>query len=227
MENSLSTNKQGQALGKKGQATRERLLAAADRLLQQCSPLDLTAVAIAKEAQSSSATFYMYFDDVKDALFTLSRRAGNEVVAAMEALSADLVRANADFQESASELVRVFNDVWNRYRHILIFRNLEADRGDKNFEELRMEEYMRELHVLSSWINCACEGHAGASKGDAFALASVLHAALERIASLDPEIVTNGIGQERMAAAQARIIAQVLSDTPRWGLLPLASKQQQ
>ena len=220
MDSSLSTNKQGQSLGRKGHATRERLLAAAERLLKKRSPLDLTAVAIAKEAQSSSATFYMYFDDVKDALFTLSGRAGNEVVAAMEALGDELVRADADLQQAASELVRVFNEVWDRHRHILIFRNLEADRGDKSFEKLRMEEYMRELHVLSKWLRCA-SGEQGTSKGDAFALASVLHAGLERIASLDPMIVTNGIGQERMAAAQARVIAQVLADTKTWGLLPL------
>ena len=71
MTNEKPQNKQGQARGKKGQATRARLMNAAERLLAKSSPLDLTAVAIAKAADTSSATFYMYFDDVKDIYLSL------------------------------------------------------------------------------------------------------------------------------------------------------------
>jgi len=219
----MSTNKQGQALGRKGYATRERLLKAAERLLKTCSPLDLTAVAIAKEAQSSSATFYMYFDDVKDALFTLSQQAGNEVLDAMEAMSE--VPKDLSIEAAVAKLVYAFNDVWNRHRHTLLYRNLEADRGDQNFEELRLEEYVRELQVIAGWIAQLAPDGNKPSKGDSLALATVLHAGLERLASVDPQVVETGIGRERMVAAEIRVLSQVMADTAKWGLLPLASKQ--
>lgn len=223
MSNKLPKNKQGQTLGRKGHATRERLLKAAERLLQEQSPLDLTAVAIAKEAESSSATFYMYFTDVKDALFTLSQIASNEVVATLEALG-DYPK-HLSFEQAATLIFDAFNEVWNRHRHILTYRNLEADRGDDNFEKLRMEEYIREVSVIGKWIRQAGEGDNPPTTGDAFSLATVLHAGMERLAALDPQIITNGMGKERLRAAQTRVIAQVLADTPAWGLLPLASKQ--
>ena len=62
----VTLNKQGQVLGRKGQETRRNLMAATRRLLCTSSPVDITAVAIAKVAGTSSASFYMYFDDVQD-----------------------------------------------------------------------------------------------------------------------------------------------------------------
>lgn len=219
MSEKVSTNKQGQSLGRKGLATRERLLKAAERLLKTRSPLDLTAVAIAKEAQTSCATFYMYFDDVKDAFFSLSEVAGDDVVAKMESFDSD--PAEVGYERAATEMVLAFSEVWNKHRHILRYRNLEADRGDSRFEKHRMNAYIREVSVLSKWIQASGSDDDKPSLGDSFALATVLHAALERLASLDPHIVDDGIGMPRFVAAQARIIAQVLADTPKWGRLPI------
>jgi AcrR family transcriptional regulator len=221
MNSQLLKNKQGQSLGKKGYATRERLLHAAQRLIKKHSPLDLTAVAIAKEAQSSSATFYMYFDDVREVLFSLSQEAGNDVVTALEGLESSLTKV--DVNVAAMQLVNVFNEVWDRHRHILMYRNLEADRGDAKFEKLRLEEYIREVEVLGRWIR-ASGGQEKPTKSDAFSLATVLHAAMERLASTDPQAVVNGIGKERLVAAQTRVISQVIADTGAWGKLPLKGK---
>jgi len=219
MSSKLLKNKQGQSLGKKGYATRERLLNAAERLIKKHSPVDLTAVAIAKEAKSSSATFYMYFDDVREVLFALSQEAGNEVVTALEALESSLTQM--EISEAAKQFVSVFNEVWDRHRHILMYRNLEADRGDSKFEKLRMEEYIREVEVLGRWVRAAASESEKPTKSDAFSLATVLHAAIERLASTDPQAVVKGIGQERLVAAQTRVISQVIADTAAWGKLPL------
>lgn len=220
MKTKISINKQGQALGPKGHATRQRLMKAAERLLSKHSPLDLTAVAIAKEAGTSSATFYMYFDDVKDAFFALGQGASDDVVAAIE--SVDVNPSKLGFEVAAKALVTAFNEAWNRHRHILRYRNMEADRGDANFDKLRMSAYMKELEVISEWIQHANPRVKNKpSRGDAYALASVLHAALERLASLDPQTVKKGIGYSRFIASQARVIAQVLADSSKWGKLPI------
>ena len=82
---------------------------------------------------------------------------------------------------------------------------------------------MRELEVLRRWVQFGGDDpDKRPSKGDAYALASVIHAALERLAALDPQLIEDGLGRSRFVAAQARVIAQVLVDTPRWGKLPIA-----
>src|SRR5262245_56271589 len=58
-------------LGNKGKETRQLLMATARRLLDQVSPLSLSAAAISKEAGTSPATFYVYFDNVEDILWAL------------------------------------------------------------------------------------------------------------------------------------------------------------
>ena len=227
MKDEQSINKQGQSLGRKGHATRERLMRAAERLLKKTSPLDLTAVAIAKEAKTSSATFYMYFDDVKDVFFSLSVAAGDDVVEVMEVLGENLKNAEGvGFEEAATKLVKAFNDVWNKHRHVLRYRNLEADRGDSRFDKLRTSSYMKELKVISNWVKQANVDGEKPSTWDSISLGAVLHAALERLASLDPQIVKNGMGMNRFVAAQARVVAQVLADTPKWGRLPIENIEQ-
>jgi AcrR family transcriptional regulator len=219
MKNEINSNKHGQALGTKGHATRKRLLDAAERLLAIKSPVELTAVAIAKEAKTSSATFYMYFDDVQDILFALSLVAGAEVVSAIQKLDSSSRAGSAE--ERATELVTVFNKVWSKHRHVLRYRNMESDRRDDTFDKLRIEAYERELGILVKWIQGEEGAETGVSYGDCYALASVLHASLERLASVDPVIVRKGVGMKRLVAAQARIIAQVITDSPSWGRLPI------
>jgi AcrR family transcriptional regulator len=188
-------------------------------LLKTLSPVELTAVAIAKEAQTSSATFYMYFDDVKDLFFSLSVDAGNKVVEALESLTFD--PGEEAFEQAAERLVVTFNKVWHEHRPVLRYRNMEADSGDANFDKLRLNTYRREIDVLCKWVKANKKGGVGPTTGDAYALAVVIHAALERLASVDPTIVENGIGINRMIAALARVFAQVMADTPKWGKLSI------
>ena len=70
----IETNHHGPTLGREGRQTRQKLMGAARKLLDVYSPVDLTAVSIAKEAGTSSASFYMYFEDVRDILSTSSTR---------------------------------------------------------------------------------------------------------------------------------------------------------
>lgn len=222
MTTKTSINKQGQALGPKGFATRERLMKAAEQLLQDHSPLDLTAVAIAKQAKTSSATFYMYFDDVKDAFFSLSLEASDHVVSVMQALGS---APKTEFEAAARRMVQAFTDAYNRHRHILRYRNMEADRGDESFEKIRMRSYLKEIEVIADWIYNAGDDVQKPTRSDAFSLATVLHAGMERLASLDPQIVKNGVGFDRLLVSQARVIAQVLADTGAWGRLPIDLSQ--
>jgi len=214
----VTSNKQGQTLGPKGLATRKRLMDAAERLMKTHSPVELTAVSVAKEAGTSSATFYMYFDDIKDVLFALAELAGKDVERTLAAL--DRPWPADDLEEAALELVEKFHAVWNRHREVLRFRNLEADRGDPLFDKLRMDAYVPELTFYVNRILEAAGEDGQISRGDAFALASVLHAAMEKLAALNPGIVHKGVGIKRLKASQARIIAKTIESCHSWGRLP-------
>lgn len=204
------TNQQGQTIGRKGSQTRQRLMAAARKLLDAYSPVELTAVSIAKEAGTSSASFYMYFEDVRDILFALATEAG----AAMSAVH-EVVREPWDadtVQEHSLRLVERFFEVWQAHRQVLRFRNLEADRGDPRFEALRMSTYVPFIDMLARQIVATCPpDQARPTLGQAFALASVLHAAMERLATTDPAVVARYVGAPKVHAALAHVMRLVFS----------------
>lgn len=204
------SNQQGQQLGRKGLQTKQKLMAAALELLNAYSPVDLTAVAIAKEAGTSSASFYMYFVDVSDILYALAEQAG----LAMSPLN-EIVKKPWDkerLRENATLLVETFNVIWNKHRVVLRFRNLEADRGDPRFESLRLNTYVPFIDLLARQIiACTPENCAKPSLGQAFSLASVLHAAMERLASTEPAVVARGVGTHRLTNALVHTIMLVFS----------------
>lgn len=123
----ISMNKQGQVLGRKGQETRQRLMAATRRLLFTHPLVDITAVAISKAAGTSSASFYMYFDDVQDVLYSLALEAGEDMANVSKLLEEPWPVER--FEEEALRLIEALNGVWSRHREVLRYRNLEADRG--------------------------------------------------------------------------------------------------
>ncbi|PWK91912.1 TetR family transcriptional regulator [Fulvimonas soli] len=205
----VQTNKQGQSLGPKGHATRLRLMRAAETLLKTRSPVELTAVSIAKASKTSSATFYMYFDDIRDILAALSDVAGHEMSDALAVL--DEPWLPDALENRAQQLVEAFYKVWDAHREVLRYRNMEADRGDPRFEKLRMDVYVPFVELLAQRLIALCPADRKMSRGDARAFASVLHAAMERMATTDPNIVNKGLGARRLKAAQARIIAHAIA----------------
>jgi len=206
----IETNQQGQTLGRKGLQTRQKLMAAARKLLEVYSPVELTAVSIAKEAGTSSASFYMYFEDVRDVLYALAGEAAVDM-AAIHDVVRQLWEPGA-VRQSALTLVQQFNAVWERHRQVLRFRNMEADRGDPRFEALRMSTYVPFIDLLARQLISACPSEQNRpSLGQAFALASVLHAAMERLASTDPAVVARGVGAHKLNDALAHVIQTVFN----------------
>jgi AcrR family transcriptional regulator len=209
MVKTVTTNKQGQCLGEKGRATRARLMTAARTLLKKVSPLELTAVSIAQEAKTSSATFYMYFDDVKDIMFALSEAVGEDMKAVHEVLEEPWNPADIDL-ERAWRLIKTFDSIWQKHREILRYRNLEADRGDDRFERLRVQTYMPVIELMAKIIISAYPAGRRPQKHEAFAEAAVLYGSVEAIASTDPAVIERGLGMTSLQHARARVVAHVL-----------------
>jgi len=201
-------NKQGQELGRKGKETRERLMNAARKLLATHSPVDLTAVSIARIARTSSATFYIYFNDIHDLILALSEAAAIEFSEVHRILEEPWDPGHIELAH-AQRVVDAFNQVWDRHRDVLRFRNLEADRGDRAFAEQRIHSGIRIIERFVERIQAAYPVENRPPRGQAYAEAAVLHAALEGIAETDPIHVEQWqIGAKRLATAMATLLAR-------------------
>lgn len=217
----VTMNKQGQVLGRKGQETRHKLMMATRRLLFTHPLVDITAVAIAKAAGTSSASFYMYFDDVQDVLYALGLVANEDMAEVAKLLETPW--APGTFEKEALVLIEALNAVWSRHREVLRYRNLEADRGDPRFDELRMNTYIPFIERFAKLILAVNPAEGGRKRGDAYAEATALHASMERMAATDPVLMERGLGAKRVNAAIARIIAQTLRGSNEEPVVPVTT----
>ncbi|RYY29112.1 MAG: TetR family transcriptional regulator [Sphingomonadales bacterium] len=206
---SPSTAPATQILGRKGRETRQRLMDAAFRLLGGTSPLDLTAIAIAAEAGTAAATFYVYFRDVQDMLYALSESATADMIEAFSAL--DIFHDNQRVAEDSEAFLAMLADQWERHGAILYYRMMEADRGEPRFAALRGRWAEAVLGRLTALLKQAPHLQAPLDETDAYAEGIVLFASIERLAGAIRRETKLRISPERMRAAQARVLTRMIA----------------
>lgn len=221
MNKEITLNKQGQTLGRKGLESRAKLMDAAARLLETHSPVEVTAVAIAAEAGTSPASFYMYFDDTKDILFALSEVAGLAMAAINPIFDEPWDEEN--LEQRAADVVNTIAKVWAEHRQVLRFRNMEADRGDPRFEALRMNTYIPFIERFAQRILTINPAGENRRRADAYSEATIFHAAMERLCATEPDVMERGLGQKRINAALARLICLTLRSGNQGKAAPAAS----
>jgi AcrR family transcriptional regulator len=138
-------NLYGQKIGRKGAETRARLMKATENLLEKRSIMELSVADIAAMAGTSSSAFYVYFDDVNEAVLAVAQTIQQITPEIEELLSVPWTTEDA--QEKAPALVKAYVAFWQEHHAILRIRNVTADEGDKRFEEVRHESVER-LHSL-------------------------------------------------------------------------------
>lgn len=128
----------GRVAGRRGQATRQKLLDCLSDMLSSSPYRDVKVIDVARKAGTSPATFYQYFPDVEGAVL--------EIAEQMAAESADLTGLVRDRSwvgkagwQTAQELVDGFLEFWRRNNAILRVVDLGAAEGDKRFYKLRMK----------------------------------------------------------------------------------------
>jgi AcrR family transcriptional regulator len=126
----------GRTPGRRGRATRDRLLSCTSELLEKSSYRDLTVIDIARCASCSPATFYQYFADVEGAILVLA----DQMAANGKSLTALI--SESDWKgktgpDSALALVDEFLDFWERHRAILRVVDLATAEGDLRFQNIR------------------------------------------------------------------------------------------
>ncbi|MCM2419920.1 TetR/AcrR family transcriptional regulator [Streptomyces sp. SID13666] len=128
----------GRVAGRRGQATRQKLLDCLGEMLSTSPYRDVKVIDVARMAGTSPATFYQYFPDVEGAVLELAEEMAKE-----GASLTDLVAGRSWIGKSgalaAEELVDGFLSFWRKNDAILRVVDLGAAEGDKRFYKIRMK----------------------------------------------------------------------------------------
>ncbi|MEU3255043.1 TetR family transcriptional regulator [Streptomyces sp. NPDC006997] len=128
----------GRVAGRRGQATRQKLLDCLSEMLSSSPYRDVKVIDVARRAGTSPATFYQYFPDVEGAVLEVAEQMATEGAGLTEVLQGRSWVGKAGWQ-TAQELVDAFLEFWRRNDAILRVVDLGAAEGDKRFYKLRMK----------------------------------------------------------------------------------------
>jgi AcrR family transcriptional regulator len=185
-------------------ATRDKLLRATAKLLEQSSYRELTVVEIARRAKTSTATFYQYFNDVEAAVLELAKDLHDEAPRLVGIIGSTPWERNG--LDSARDLVDAFVQLWERHHAILRVVDLATKEGDLRFRNVR-------THLLSQ-VNDALRDaivRAGRCPVDPTAQAASLVSLLAHVAEHRYGYEFWGIKLDDVRESTARFVAWGIS----------------
>ncbi|MER6068951.1 TetR family transcriptional regulator [Streptomyces sp. NPDC001817] len=128
----------GRVAGRRGQATRQKLLDCLSEMLSSSPYRDVKVIDVARKAGTSPATFYQYFPDVEGAVLEIAEQMAAEGAGLTELVQGRSWAGKSGWQ-TAQELVDGFLEFWRRNDAILRVVDLGAAEGDKRFYKIRMK----------------------------------------------------------------------------------------
>src|SRR5882757_2744127 len=128
----------GRVAGRRGQATRQKLLDCLGEMLSTSPYRDVKVIDVARMAGTSPATFYQYFPDVEGAVLELADEMAKEGAGGLTGLVAGRSWTGKAGTQTAEELVDGFLSFWRKNDAILRVVDLGAAEGDKRFNRIRL-----------------------------------------------------------------------------------------
>ncbi|MBF6044919.1 TetR family transcriptional regulator [Streptomyces sp. NRRL B-1677] len=128
----------GRVAGRRGQATRQKLLDCLSEMLSSSPYRDVKVIDVARKAGTSPATFYQYFPDVEGAVLEIAEEMAKEGASLTELVAGRSWVGKSGWQ-AAEELVDGFLGFWRKHDAILRVVDLGAAEGDKRFYKIRMK----------------------------------------------------------------------------------------
>lgn len=196
----------GRVPGRRGRATRQRLLECTGEMLTTTSYRDVKVIDIAREAGTSPATFYQYFADVEGAILVLAEEMAQRG-SHLTAIIADGSWDGDDAAATALELVEAFLRFWDEHRAVLRVMDLATDEGDGRFQKIRvglLNGITRELADVTRTSQAAGRLPKGI---DPMATAGILVSMLAHVAAHQYGFEFWGIRTADLRASMARQIA--------------------
>ena len=196
-------------LGAKGQRTRQQLIDATVALLETNGLRDVSVVDVARAANTSPATFYVYFKGVPEAVLAALEGASQTSPELEALIDRDWLSPGA--MDDARMFVDRYTELWNRNRNIFVVRNLAAEEGDARFYEARMRQARPMMKAISEQVSRAQA--AGRTPGDLSptACSGTILMMLERLAAVGPiSRGEDGVSYANLKAAAAHHLAIML-----------------
>jgi len=202
-------NKSGQAMRRKGQEKRQRLVDATGNLLRTCPLAQLRAADIAREAGTSLPNFYLYFDGVIDAVLATVQQvlmADDRIVGLL-----DDTWAPNEIDVRALEFVSAYVSYWREHAPLLRVRSMLVAEGEPRFAKAEEEASLPLLKAFSAKL-----AQVRPDIDHAPSAAGVILAMLDRLAAYVPAGSNAfGVTTERLVGAAARVLADTLRGGPR------------
>lgn len=202
-------NHYGQKIGSKGERTRQVLIDATVELLESHGLREVSVADVARAAQTSPATFYVYFRGVPEV-----------VLAALESASQTSPEIEAIFAKDwlgqggtvlAREFVDTYCALWNRHRTIFRVRSMAAEEGDERFYRARMEAAIPIMSLLTEQVALAKSAGLVPAELKPRSCAGTILMMLERLAAIGPLTdERDDISYETLRAAAAHSVAMML-----------------
>lgn len=205
----IGYNKYGQKIGSKGERTRQALIDATVHLVETNGLRDVSVADVAREAQTSPATFYVYFRGVPEVVLAALESVSQTSPEIEELISQDWRAGSAN--DPARAFVDLYCSLWNQNRTVFRIRNMAAEEGDERFYRARMDAARPLMAALTTKIELAQKAGQVPNRLKARSCAGTMLMMLERLAAIGPYTRDDdGISFEALRAAAAHSIAMMV-----------------
>lgn len=199
----------GRVAGRRGQATRQRLLDATRAAVAEGRYRDLTVIDISRRAETSPATFYQYFPDIESAVLSLFDELTDSGGQQLRALVTD---ASWEGDAAAKGLANGFMEFFHEHGNLLRVCDLAALEGDDRFRQLRTRLFNGVFLALQDLAHEARAAGAIPAESSPGAIASVLTTMLAHVSAHQPGFEAWGVASTDLANTMMTVIERSL----RW-----------
>lgn len=175
----ISHNLAGQRLGRKGRDTRDRIIAAAQEILNEQSGTAITLSEVARRASLRMGSLYLYFADLTELVLAMLE----PVMANAEDAYVGLVRtrwSDNELGERTHDFVCAYHQFWVQHSNLLHLRNSMSDRSDERMMIHRIRAAQPVMRLMVEQM----DGDLLQPESPAFSMATALMTGLERVATV-------------------------------------------
>jgi AcrR family transcriptional regulator len=210
----------GRVPGERGLQTRQRLLDATVELLSTTSWRSVKVTDIARQAQTSPATFYQYFENVEQAIRVLAEEMVDQAAQLAELVGGDWSAA-ASWQ-TAREVTEGFLSYWEDNRAVFRVVDLATEEGDAQLRGIRVRALNAVTIALAQVIVSASPAAAGTpgtstcspAGADPMAVAGAIVAMFASVSAHRYGFEFWGIRTGNLVDSQARILHWAVTGRP-------------
>jgi AcrR family transcriptional regulator len=192
--------------GRRGRATRDRLVACTLGMLEDTSYRDLKVVDIAREAGTSPATFYQYFPDVESAIVALAEDMATDGNDRLTRIVREGDWKGKRGYETAEAIADAYLAFWDDNAALMRVLDLTSLEGDERFRSIRVRLLNEFTTALADVIADQRDAGRHPDGVDPMAVAGVLVSMLAHVASHRAGFEGYDISTDALRSSMARIV---------------------